>query len=106
MSRARRIDYTPCTRTVLAATIKPGHIVLERAEHPAQVVRVGRAVAGPTFHCRYVWQASSEPTWPIGPFRPTTPIEKAVSRNWRTSWRFDRQRGRVFVVRWRDCGFK
>lgn len=80
MSRTRPIDYAPRTRTVAAAAIKPGHIVLERAEHPAQVVRVGRAPGGLTFHCRYVWQASSEPTWPMGPFRPTTPIEKAVSR--------------------------
>lgn len=80
MTRAQRIDYTPRTRTVAAASIKPGHVVLERAEHPAQVVRVGRAVTRLTFHYRYVWQASTEPTCPLGPFRPTTPIEKAVSR--------------------------
>jgi hypothetical protein len=34
------LDLNPKTKTVAAATIKPGHIVLENHEHPAQVTRV------------------------------------------------------------------
>lgn len=72
------LDLNPKTQTVAAATIRPGHIVLESHEHPAQVTQVMVSLKGVTIWARYIWQASSEKEWKLGTFKPSTPIEKAV----------------------------
>ena len=72
------LDLNPKTRTVAAATIKPGHIVMESNEHPAQVTRVVVTNKGTTIYCRYIWQASSEMEWKLGTFRASAGIERAV----------------------------
>ncbi|GAA1997301.1 hypothetical protein [Microbacterium pumilum] len=58
-------ELTPRTRAVRAADVRPGHIVMESHEHPAVVVRVERPHNGTRIrlYCRFVWQASTEPTW-------------------------------------------
>lgn len=72
------LDLNPRTKTVAAATIKAGHIVLESREHPAQVTRIAVSQRGLSIYCRYIWQASSEREWRLGTFKPHAPIEKAV----------------------------
>lgn len=74
MTAAPKLD--PRTRRVRADSVRPGHIVMESDQHPAVVVRVGRRNTGAVWMwCRYVWQASSEPLWPFGPFDPATPVD-------------------------------
>lgn len=72
------LDLNPKTQTVAAATIKPGHIILESHEHPAQVTRVTAGPKGIAIWARFVWQASSEKEWMLGTFKPRDGIEKAV----------------------------
>ena len=72
------LNLNPRTETVAAATIKPGHVILESTEHPALVTRVAPTPRGLNVYCRYVWQASREPEWLLGTFKPHAPIEKAV----------------------------
>ncbi len=75
------LDLNPKTRTVAAATIRVGHVVMESHEHPAQVTEIRRAASGRlNIWCRYLWQASREPQWLLGTFQPNAPIEKAVKR--------------------------
>lgn len=75
------LDLNPKTRAVAAATIKPGHIILESHEHPAQITRVTRAPHGRlNLFARFIWQASREPDWLLGTFQPRALIERAVKR--------------------------
>ena len=73
------LNLNPKTATVAAASIKPGHVILESHEHPAKVTRLGVSPFGIAIYCRYVWQASSEKDWLLGRFAPHSPIEKAVN---------------------------
>jgi hypothetical protein len=72
------LDLNPKTQTVAAAMIRPGHVVMESNEHPAQVTRVSVSNKGLTIWCRFIWQASREKEWKLGTFKPRAPIEKAV----------------------------
>lgn len=72
------VDLHPRTQTVAAATIKPGHVILESHEHPATVTRVVVSNKGMSIYCRYVWSARTEKEWLLGTFKPRAPIEKAV----------------------------
>ena len=72
------LDLNPKTETVAAAMIRPGHIVMESHEHPAQVTRVVRSNGSLAIWCRFIWQATREPDWKLGSFQPRAPIEKAV----------------------------
>lgn len=72
------LDLNPKTTTVAAATIRPGHVVLESVEHPAQVTRVVVSNRGVTIYARYIWQASNEKDWKLGTFSPRSPVVKAV----------------------------
>lgn len=72
------LDLNPKTQTVAAASIRPGHIILESHEHPAQVTRVAVSNKSVTIFARYIWQASSEKEWKLGTFAMRAPIEKAV----------------------------
>lgn len=72
------IDYNPRTRSTPAADIRKGDVVLERPQHPAEVVQVRRNAGRFTFDCRYLWQSPRESMWALGPFAPTALIEKAV----------------------------
>lgn len=72
------LNLNPKTKTVAAAMIKPGHIVMESHEHPAQVTRIAVSPKGIAIHCRFLWQASNEPEWLLGRFAPRDGIEKAV----------------------------
>ena len=74
----KELNLNPKTETVAAATIRPGHIVLESHEHPAQVTRVSVSPKGLSIFCRFIWQASNEKEWMLGTFAPRAPIEKAV----------------------------
>ena len=72
------LNLNPKTKTVAAAMIRPGHIVLESVEHPAQVTRVVVSNRGVTLYARYIWQASAEKEWKLGTFSPRSPVEKAT----------------------------
>ena len=72
------LNLNPKTTTVAAATIRPGHVILESVEHPAQVTRVVVSNKGISIYARYVWQASNEKEWKLGTFSPSTRIEKVV----------------------------
>lgn len=73
------LDLNPKTQTVPAVAIKPGHIVMESHNHPAQVTRVSYPTNGRvTIRCRFIWQATSEPDWVLGTFNARAPIERAV----------------------------
>lgn len=73
------LNLSPKTRTVAAATIRVGHVVMESHEHPAQVTEIRRGAGGRlNIWARFVWQASKEPQWLLGSFQPNAPIEKAV----------------------------
>jgi hypothetical protein len=72
------LDLHPKTQTVAAATIKPGHVILESHEHPAQVTRVAVSTKGLAIYARYIWQASSEREWLLGTFKPSSRVEKVV----------------------------
>lgn len=72
-------NLTPRTRSVRAADIRPGHVIVESDAHPAVVDRVASRGAC-TFWCRYVWQSAAEPLWPLGPFHPDSRIDLSVER--------------------------
>ena len=73
------LDLNPKTQTVAAAAIKPGHIVMESHDHPAQVTRVAYPMTGRiSIFARFLWQASNEPEWKLGTFGARDGIEKAV----------------------------
>jgi hypothetical protein len=73
------LNLNPKTQTVVAASIKPGHVILESHEHPAQVTRVTTTTTGRvTIYARYIWQASAEKDWKLGTFALRSPIQKAV----------------------------
>lgn len=72
------LNLNPKTQTVAAATLRPGHVILESHEHPAQVTRVVVSNKGVTIFARYIWQASSEKEWKLGTFNPRSGIQKAV----------------------------
>lgn len=72
------LNLNPKTQTVAAATIRPGHVILESHEHPAQVTRVVVSNKGISIWARYLWQASSEKDWTLGTFTPRAGIQKAV----------------------------
>jgi hypothetical protein len=72
------LNLNPKTVTVAAAMIRPGHIVMESHEHPAQVTRISASNKGLSVWCRFVWQASREKEWLLGTFQPRAGIEKAV----------------------------
>lgn len=72
------LDLHPKTQAVAAATIKPGHVILESHEHPATVTRVAVSTKGLAIYARYIWQASSEREWLLGTFKPNARVEKVV----------------------------
>ena len=72
------LDLNPKTTTVAAATVRPGHIVMESNEHPAQVTRLAQPGGRVTIYCRFVWQATHEPDWKLGTLDPRDGVERAV----------------------------
>ena len=72
------LNLHPKTETVAAATIKPGHVILESEEHPATVTRVAVSNKGYAIYCRYLWPATREKEWLLGTFKARAAIEKAV----------------------------
>lgn len=72
-------NLNPHTRGVRAASVRPGHVIVESHAHPAVVERVAHRGTY-TFWCRYVWQSAAEPVWPLGPFHPDSRIDLSVER--------------------------
>ena len=65
----------PRTERVRADSIRPGHVVMESDGHPAVVVRIAQRRGTLTFWCRYVWQAATEPVWPMRALRPSEAVD-------------------------------
>jgi hypothetical protein len=74
------LDFNPPTRPVPAATLRVGHVVMESHEHPAVITKVGNSRGRISIRARYIWSAHTEPDWPLGSFRPTQLLPKAIDR--------------------------
>lgn len=53
---------------------------MESDEHPAVVLRANQHHGEVTFWCRFTWQATHEPAWPLGPFPRAAPIDVSKER--------------------------
>jgi hypothetical protein len=71
-------NLRPATERVCPDTLRAGDVVVEAAEHPARIPRVGHTKGVVYLRARYIWSATSEPDWPLGMFHPAALLERAM----------------------------
>jgi len=70
----------PRTIAVPAARLRVGDIVVESADHHAEVTRISISSKGVTVDARYVWTPQTDPAWRLGVFAPSARLLVVVSK--------------------------